>query len=222
MCVIFKSILFNAYLHSYHLHEQLNAAKTIKPSFLNYNLHPVIIPTERLLLKGISPHLIHTIFTTDQEADIKAFFGIDDKGYATYKDMHEKGMETYRHSLFYFLVVDKETNSPIGECGFHTWNLTHRRAELFYLLRNDTHKRKGYMTEVVPHVIRYGFEHMELVRIEALLAKWNTPSVRLLQQNRFTFEGTMRQHYSVNGINEDSDCYSLLKAEWETHVLSSS
>jgi ribosomal-protein-alanine N-acetyltransferase len=157
-----------------------------------------------------------------QKDAIKVFFGINDTGYQHYKDMHEKGMETHRHSLFYFLVVDRETNCPIGECGFHTWNRTHRRAELFYLLRNDTHKQKGYMTEVVPYVIRYGFEHMDLVRIEALLANWNTPSVRLLQQNRFTFEGTMRQHYSVNGIHEDSDCYSLLKTEWETHFFSSS
>jgi ribosomal-protein-alanine N-acetyltransferase len=49
--------------------------------------------------------------------------------------MHEKGMETHRISLLYFLLFDKETQMCIGECGFHTWKKTHRRAELFYSLK---------------------------------------------------------------------------------------
>jgi ribosomal-protein-alanine N-acetyltransferase len=49
--------------------------------------------------------------------------------------MHEKGMETHRISLFYFLLFDKETQMCIGECGFHTWKKTHRRTELFYSLK---------------------------------------------------------------------------------------
>jgi ribosomal-protein-alanine N-acetyltransferase len=129
--------------------------------------------------------------------------------------MHEKGMETHRHSLFFFLLVEKNTEQPIGECGFHTWNRTHQRAELYYVLRADTHKRKGYMTEVVPKVIRYGFEEMELHRIEALVAPWNTPSVKLLQQNQFVFEGMVREDYIIDGKHENSDCYSLLKHEWQ-------
>jgi ribosomal-protein-alanine N-acetyltransferase len=78
------------------------------------------------------------------------------------------------------------------------------------------------MTEVVPHVVQYGFEEMGLHRIEALVANWNTPSVKLLQKNQFVYEGIVREDYVVNDKNEDSDCYSLLKQEWQSHQSSAS
>ena len=112
-------------------------------------------------------------------------------------------------------MIDKETHQPIGECGFHTWNKTHCRTELFYLLRDDKFKQKGLMTEALKATLEFGFTQLNLHRIEALVADWNIPSVKLLQRYGFTKEGIMREDYCVNGKNEDSDCYSLLKWEWE-------
>jgi ribosomal-protein-alanine N-acetyltransferase len=180
----------------------------------------VLLHTNRLLLKGISPKVIHEVFTTKNEEEIKTFFGVDEKGYQHLKEMHEKGMETHRFSLFFFLIIEKDTNQPIGECGFHTWNSTHRRAELFYFLRDDKHKRKGFVKEALPEVIKYGFEMMGLHRIEALVGKSNIPSIRLVTQHGFYFEGTMREDYVIDGINQDSDCYSLLRHEWMNSAAS--
>ena len=173
-----------------------------------------MIQTDRLLLKGISPGVIHDLFLNSSEEEIKAFFGVDQKGYLHYKEMHEQGMDTHRFSLFFFLIIEKSTNRPIGECGFHTWNSTHRRAELFYLLREDAHKGKGYMKEALPLVISYGFKVLQLHRVEALVDKANAPSLRLLIGAGFRFEGIMREDYVVDGQNVDSHCYSLLKHEW--------
>ena len=175
----------------------------------------VEISTERLLLKGITPALIHELFRNKTKDEIIQYFGIDEDMFGHYKNMHEMGMETHRISLFVFLLINKETMLPIGDCGFHTLNMTHRRAELFYTLRRDADKRKGYMTEALPRVLDYGFTELGLHRLEALTAHWNIPSVKLLLRYGFTKEGTMREDYVVNGKNEDSDCYSLLKWEWD-------
>lgn len=70
------------------------------------------------------------------------------------------------------------------------------------------------MTEALKEVLNFGFTTLNLHRIEALVASWNIPSVKLLQHYGFTKEGTMREDYVVNGKHEDSDCYSLLKREW--------
>lgn len=175
----------------------------------------IIVNTERLLLKGITPALIHELFRTKTKEEIMQFFNIGEEGYNHYQTMHEKGMETHRLSLFFFLLIDKQTNTPLGDCGFHTWNPTHRRAEVFYAMRNDVVKQKGYMTEALKEVLQYGFTELNLHRIEALVANDNTPSIKLLQRYGFTKEGTMREDYVVNGRNEDSDCYSLLKHEWK-------
>lgn len=177
-------------------------------------METIQLKTPRLSLKGITPAVIHELYDTQEKAAIIDFFGFDAAGYKRHKDMHEKGMETHRLSLFYFLIIDKDSNRPIGECGFHTWNTTHNRAELFYTLHSDANKRKGYITEVLPFVLDYGFTQLQLHRIEAYVAHWNVPSVKLLVKSGFKKEATLREHYFVDGKYEDSDCYALLKPEW--------
>jgi len=66
-------------------------------------------------------------------------------------------------------------------------------------------------------VLDFGFTQLELHRIAALVASSNTPSLKLLEHYGFMKEGTMREDYVVDGKNEDSECYSLLKWEWEQH-----
>jgi ribosomal-protein-alanine N-acetyltransferase len=172
------------------------------------------IITERLILKSITPAIIHELFTTKTKEKIIDYFGVDEAGFEHYKDIHEKGVETHRLSIFVFLLMDKETNLPIGECGFHTWNATHRRAEVFYVMRNEGFKQKGLMKEALKNVLQYGFTELKLHRIQALIAAQNQPSLKLLQHYGFIKEGTMREDYFVDGKNEDSECYSLLKWEW--------
>ena len=92
---------------------------------------PVELTTNRLILKGITPALIHELYNTKNKDEIIQFFGFDEAGYEHCKEMHEKGMETHRISLFYFLLIERQSQLPIGDCGFHTWNNTHRRSELF-------------------------------------------------------------------------------------------
>lgn len=173
------------------------------------------ISTQRLLLKSITPQIIHSLFNEKTEAEIKLFFDADESEYAHLKSMHEGGMETHRLSMLYFLVVDRKEDRIIGNCGFHTWNKTHRRAELFYSLKYEEDKRKGIMSEVVAKVLEFGFTTLKLHRVEALVGSWNIASIKLLERFHFTKEGTMREDYVVEGKNEDSECYSLLKWEWE-------
>ncbi len=177
--------------------------------------HEIILQTERLLLKSITPKFVHQLFKTLSDEQISDYMGFSAGDLEFYRSMHEKGMETFRISGYHFLLVKKTDDRPIGECGFHTWSNLHRRAELFYFLRNEIDKKQGFMGEAIPQVLQFGFQKLNLHRIEALVAADNTPSLRLLHKNGFKFEGTMREDYQVNGINEDSDCYSLLKWEFE-------
>ena len=179
----------------------------------------IILTTERLILKSITPAIIHELFDTKSKEEIISYFGFDEAGYEHHKEMHEKGVETHRLSIFVFLLIDKASNLPIGDCGFHTWNATHKRAEVFYNMRNESFKQKGLMTEALKAVLNYGFTELKLHRVEALIAAENKPSLKLLLRYGFKKEGIMREDYSVNGKNEDSHCYSLLKWEWEKNQV---
>ncbi len=172
------------------------------------------LETPRLFLIPVTPAVITGQFKSVPKEEIMQFFGADESRYVQLFDMFINGMETNRLSLFFFLLKDKSTNQVIGECGFHTLNKFHRRAELFYTLNNEQSKRKGIMTETLPVVLEYGFTSLGLHRIQACTASSNIASTKLLLKNRFLFEGVLRQDYFVNGVNEDSNCYSLLAPDW--------
>lgn len=173
------------------------------------------INTPRLLLKGITPAIINELFKNKSKEELMTFFNMDEAGYARLKEMNNAGMESFRVALFYFLLIDKTSGKVIGECGFHSWNKAHHRAELYYHLKNDSDKRKGLMTEAVKEVLNYAYNELELHRVQALVAKDNIASIKLLERFKFKKEGTLREDYLVDGKMEDSECYSLLKHEWE-------
>lgn len=179
-------------------------------------MESVELQTSRLILRAITPSLIHDLFETKTENEIKAFFGADQKGFERLEEMHKKGMETHKFLLYYFLMVEKATSNIIGECGFHSWNRTHQRAELFYALKNDEDKRKGFTSEALVVVLEFGFTKLQIHRVEALTVNWNEASVAVLRKFGFTKEGLRRKDYFLNGKYEDSESYSLLAQEWKS------
>lgn len=179
----------------------------------------ITLHTQHLTLKSVTPAQVHELFQNKSKEEIMDFFACDEERFEFYREMHEGGMETHRISLFFFRIIHTESHRVIGEFGFHTWNKTHRRAELYYFLWKEEDKQKGYMTEVMESLLNYGFNALGLHRIEASVADWNTASTKLLLRFGFTLEGTKREDYNVDGINEDSICYSLLKWEWEKGTI---
>lgn len=177
---------------------------------------PIELNTPRLLLKSITPAIIHELFQNKSKEELIAFFNMDEAGYERLKEMNEAGMESFRVALFYFLLIDKTNGKVIGECGFHSWNKAHHRAELYYHLKNDSDKRKGFMTEAVKEVLNYAYNELKLHRVQALVARENIASIKLLERFKFKKEGVLREDYLVDGKMEDSVCYSLLKHEWES------
>ncbi len=172
-----------------------------------------MLHTRRLSLRLITPATLTDLFRNESEASFREIFGADEAWYERYKGMVKKGMETDRISVRFFLLIETETGRSIGQCGFHNWNRFHDRAELFYFLFQDEDKGRGYMKEALELVLRYGFEEMNLHRMEAFIAPWNEPSTRLINHFQFQKEGLARGHYLVNGKYEDSVMYARLRAD---------
>jgi [ribosomal protein S5]-alanine N-acetyltransferase len=176
----------------------------------------IVLETDRLYLSELSPAVYNYLFTTCSDEEIIAYLGLKDKEeLAEEKNKFSLGMTTYFHSFRNFRMIEKTTSTVLGRCGYHTWIVTHRRAEVGYALLDDSYKQKGYMTEALGPILAYGFEEMGLRRIEALVAAYNTPSVMLIKRYGFTQEGVAREHYVVNGVNEDSVVFSILRPEYD-------
>ncbi len=177
-----------------------------------------ILETERLLLRELSPKVYKQVFNSFEKAQVKAFFGLEtEEEYIQEKARYQGGLGTFNKTYFIFHMLEKASMKVLGSIGFHTWYLQHNRAEIFYMIKHEEDRKKGYASEAIIPTIRHGFNEMNLNRIEAMLSPLNTPSVRLMQKSGFVKEGTLKKHYLINQQYEDSDVYGLLKTDY-THT----
>ncbi|OYU96086.1 MAG: N-acetyltransferase [Bacteroidetes bacterium B1(2017)] len=175
-----------------------------------------IIETERLKLKVVDANIYEHVLKNYTDAEIAQFFGHQNEiEIETEKNRLKNGIQTHSKTILLFYLEEKISAKVFAWCGYHTWYFNHNRAELGYSHFGDDFKQKGYMKEALPFIIKYGFEQMKLHRIEAMISPLNTPSLKLIHQNNFKYEGLMREHYLKNEVYEDSAVYSLLKSEWD-------
>jgi ribosomal-protein-alanine N-acetyltransferase len=174
-----------------------------------------ILETERLLLRKLTPESYDFAFGNYSDEALKVFFGCrDENELAEERKKFEQRLCMYRKSFLVFQLIDKVTGVVIGWCGYHTWYLLHHRAEIGYILSDESKRRQGLMKEALYIVIQYGFEKMGLRRIEALTSPDNVASIQLINAMGFVPEGRLREHYLVGENMEDSLVFSLLAREY--------
>lgn len=150
------------------------------------------------------------------EAEISILLNLKtDAAYQKELKRYQAGYTSYNRSFVIFQLIKKESGGIIGGCALHSWSEEHRRAELGYEVNEEEDKRKGYMTEAVEAIITYGFNHMNLNRIEAVIAPDNDASMGVIKNFGFVREGFMRQHYFKDGVLYDSLLFALLKEEYK-------
>jgi len=170
--------------------------------------------TPRLWLRELRPESLRFLLKKADQSAARKFLNIrTDKEWEQEQKKIKKGYTTWMQSFCIFLIFDKITGELIGRCGFHTWIIMHRRAEIGYGINADKWQRMGFMSEAMKFVIGYGFAKLNLNRIEACIAPTNEPSIKLAKKFEFVEEGLMRHHYLRNDITEDSLLFSLIRPE---------
>jgi len=101
----------------------------------------------------------------------------------------------------------------IGWCGLTRFNPDYRSASLGYCL-DDAAWGHGYMTEAAAALLRWGFDSLDLNRVQAEVDTRNAASARVLEKLGFMREGTLREDCVVNGEVSDSWVYGLLRRDW--------
>ena len=69
-------------------------------------------------------------------------------------------------------------------------------------------------TEALGAALTWGFERLDLHRVEAVVAVENERSMRLLERLGFRAEGVLRDFLLQDGVYHDHRVYSLLRTEW--------
>ena len=117
-------------------------------------------------------------------------------------------------SFFDWALIDRESRRMIGTCGFTRIDTANNSAEIGYVLNPDFHRR-GFGSEAVRRVLKFGFEELGLQRIEARFMQGNEASLALMKSVGMTFEGYMRDLMLVKGKYRTIGISSILRSEYE-------
>lgn len=173
------------------------------------------LETSRLVLRRITPDDLFDVF--DYASDPEVARHVSWEHHLTTEDSRQfisLVEERYaRGEVSPWGMIDRARNRLIGTCGYVSWQPAHARAEIGYALARRYWGR-GLMTEAVREIIRFGFDRMQLNRIEAHCLLANTASERVMQKVGMTFEGILREAMLVKGQYRDLKLYSLLRREY--------
>jgi ribosomal-protein-serine acetyltransferase len=73
---------------------------------------------------------------------------------------------------------------------------------------------KGIITQSCKTLINYGFNNLQLHRIEIKAATHNLKSQAIAEKLHFKKEGVLRAAELVNNVYFDLQVYSILRPEW--------
>jgi RimJ/RimL family protein N-acetyltransferase len=90
-----------------------------------------------------------------------------------------------------------------------------RRAELGIAIQDKTRWSQGYGEDTIKAVLRYGFEEMELNRIDLTTDESNVRGRRCYEKCGFVEEGVLRQHRFIGDEPSNSIAMAILREEWD-------
>ena len=100
-----------------------------------------------------------------------------------------------------------------GRIGLHHMNMQNKQAAIGYWLTKNM-EGKGIITQSCKTLISYGFNNLQLHRIEIKAATHNIKSQAIPEKLHFKKEGVLREAELVNNVYFDLFVYAVLRHEW--------
>lgn len=108
-----------------------------------------------------------------------------------------------------WLIEERRTGKVIGTCGFLHYLKEYGCAEIGYDLALS-YWRRGVMSEVAAPILAFGFNSMNLNRIEAKVHPANAASIGLLSKLGFKQAGELREYEMGEGSLMNLLVFSIL------------
>lgn len=112
-----------------------------------------------------------------------------------------------------FAVALKDTDELIGDLGCFVKKEDIRQSVIGFTIASS-HWRKGYAVEVIPLLLEYLFEDMDMHRITADCDVENIASYHTLEKLGFRREAHFVESFLINGLYTSEYHYGLLQREW--------
>lgn len=118
------------------------------------------------------------------------------------------------NSWQFFVVKPRENKDKIiGTVGLTYINFLYRTAEFSITLGDREYRGKGYGSDMLKTIMKYGFNDLNLNRIWCEVYS-NNAAIEIYEKVGFVKEGTLRQNVFKDGEYLDSTILSILKDEY--------
>ncbi len=178
------------------------------------------IETDRLVLRR---------FKYNDDDDMLKYWIADEKIQSLYsepvyttkaqvRELLNKYISSYKNSDYYrWAVIDKATQECIGQIAYFLVDSKNHFAEIEYCIGTDF-QCKGFATEATKAIIKYGFEKINLHKVQICTKTINKPSQRVIEKCGFIYEGTLRDYFCIDGKYVGRLYHSILKEEFESKI----
>ncbi len=170
--------------------------------------------TERLYIRKLTKddiHHIHNMNTHEKVAEFNTI-GIP-KSISETEGMLKKLFEPENKTALGWSVWLKNKDVFIGELGMNLSSPRFKMAEIHYSILPEFWG-KGYATEAVHALLAFGFNGLDLHRIEAGVAIENVASIRVLEKTGMIKEGQKRKILPIRGEWKDNYQYAILEEDF--------
>ncbi|MFZ6861527.1 GNAT family N-acetyltransferase [Undibacterium sp. Ji67W] len=182
----------------------------MNPDFTHIQLN-----TSRLKLRPLQPSDAEDMFAVYSDPKVMQYGST--APWTSLEDAHtslsrtDAGMKDGQFLRLALTIGDSDRF--IGDCCLFKFDHQCRHAEVGYSM-GAAYWGQGYMHEALIALLNYGFQTLNLNRIEADIDPHNLASARCLEKLGFVKEGYLRERWIVDGVISDSALYGLLRREW--------
>lgn len=157
------------------------------------------------------------IITTNRDF-LQPFDPIREESFFTYEFQRKHIEETIDHfkndKEYAFAISLSTTDTIIGRITLSAVSRGPFQNTYMGYFIDQQHNGKGYATQAIHLAVRYAFETIHLHRIQAGVLPRNTASIRVLEKNKFRYEGLAKRYLKIQGLWEDHNLYAITHEDW--------
>ena len=121
-------------------------------------------------------------------------------------------VEEHSDRSFRFAIRPVDSDEFLGVCAIEDIVWTHRVGWLSIALGPDFHGQ-GYGKEAMQLLVNYGFNELNLHRMQLTVFGYNAGAIKLYESLGFKHEGSFREFLQRDGKRHDMHLYGLLASE---------
>lgn len=110
-------------------------------------------------------------------------------------------------------IVQTKDKAPIGYM-YLNMDWVHRKAELAIAIGEKRFRHKGYGTDAVRTLVKYGFSELDLNKIYVYVFRFNKSATRTYEKCGFRREGVLKHDYLIRGKYHDRLIMSVFKKDF--------